>query len=138
VLADRLIDCLEEGCFDALKKKYVETFGFRSQWFSQVTLFLQLRAIVFRIYLSEDHPENPYETYTFSFTYNDSSGAPDILLRVASLARCVEYETKTEIRRATLQLLRTLIVLTQTLQVTISCHTTQLFYFDLNVHWWKI
>ncbi|KAI0373008.1 hypothetical protein BV20DRAFT_938979 [Pilatotrama ljubarskyi] len=48
--ADKLMDYLENGIFDALQKQY-------------------LRSFVFAIYLDDQDPNNIIEAYTFNFTY---------------------------------------------------------------------
>ncbi|KAI0699230.1 HORMA domain-containing protein [Cytidiella melzeri] len=63
--ADKLLDYLENGIFDALQKQY-------------------LRSFIFAIYLDNDDPNNIVEAYTFNFRYYNIPGT-DISVPVMSL-----------------------------------------------------
>ncbi|KZT09612.1 HORMA-domain-containing protein [Laetiporus sulphureus 93-53] len=63
--ADRLLDYLENGIFDALQKQY-------------------LRSCIFAVYLDSQDPNNIVEAYTFSFEYHKISGT-DVVVPVMSL-----------------------------------------------------
>ncbi|KAI0647405.1 HORMA domain-containing protein [Trametes meyenii] len=56
--ADKLLDYLETGIFDALQKQY-------------------LRSFVFAIYLDDQDPNNVVEAYTFNFSYCKVPGSMD-------------------------------------------------------------
>ncbi|KAI0672868.1 HORMA-domain-containing protein [Trametes maxima] len=56
--ADKLLDYLETGIFDALQKQY-------------------LRSFVFAIYLDDQDPNNVIEAYTFNFSYCRVPGSGD-------------------------------------------------------------
>ncbi|KAI8989768.1 HORMA-domain-containing protein [Trametes punicea] len=58
--ADRLLDYLENGIFDALQKQY-------------------LRSFIFAIYLDDQDPNNIIESYTFNFTYCKTSGSENMV-----------------------------------------------------------
>ncbi|XP_076035847.1 uncharacterized protein LOC143021908 isoform X2 [Oratosquilla oratoria] len=100
-----------KGCFDALEKKYLQ----------QMTLGL---------YLDPDAPDVAVETYTFRFSYSrmgeveldmmeanskkDSSGSPQLF----------------EVRRPTIKLLRTIIILSQSLQLL-----PETVYLSMKLHY---
>ncbi|KAI0768437.1 HORMA domain-containing protein [Irpex lacteus] len=63
--ADKLLDYLENGIFDALQKQY-------------------LRSFIFAIYLDNDDPNNIVEAYTFNFRYYTIPGT-DITVPLMSL-----------------------------------------------------
>ncbi|KAJ7264961.1 HORMA domain-containing protein [Mycena haematopus] len=63
--ADRLLNYLEHGIFDALQKQY-------------------LRSFIFAIYLDEKDPNNIVEAYTFNFQYHTIPGT-DTVIPVMSL-----------------------------------------------------
>lgn len=54
--ADRLLDYLEHGIFDAIEKQY-------------------LRSLIFAIYLDDQDPNNIVEAYTFNFKYQSAPGS---------------------------------------------------------------
>ncbi|KAI0748495.1 HORMA domain-containing protein [Daedaleopsis nitida] len=56
--ADRLLDYLENGIFDALSKQY-------------------LRSLIFAIYLDDQDPNNIIEAYTFNFKYCEVPGTTE-------------------------------------------------------------
>ncbi|KAL9715344.1 hypothetical protein Ac2012v2_002008 [Leucoagaricus gongylophorus] len=58
--ADRLLDYLEHGIFDALEKRY-------------------LRSFIFGIYLDSKDPTNIVEAYTFNFRYHRLPGTDSIV-----------------------------------------------------------
>ncbi|KAF9014024.1 HORMA domain-containing protein [Cyathus striatus] len=58
--ADKLLDYLELGIFDALEKQY-------------------LRSFVFAIYLDKQDPNNIIEAYTFNFQYHKISGTETVV-----------------------------------------------------------
>ncbi|KAJ7154281.1 HORMA domain-containing protein [Mycena filopes] len=63
--ADRILNYLEHGIFDALQKQY-------------------LRSFVFAVYLDEKDPNNIVEAYTFNFHYHKLPGT-DIVVPIMSL-----------------------------------------------------
>ncbi|KAI0092965.1 HORMA domain-containing protein [Irpex rosettiformis] len=63
--ADKLMDYLENGIFDALQKQY-------------------LRSFIFAIYLDNDDPNNIVEAYTFNFRYHTIPGT-NVTVPVMSL-----------------------------------------------------
>ena len=84
-----------KGCFDALDKKY-------------------LRMIVLGIYQDPSDSQTAIETYTFRFSYAQK---PDIDIyrndrKIASSSRLSQGD---DVKRATIKLLRSILVLTQTL-----------------------
>ncbi|KAI9446297.1 HORMA domain-containing protein [Lactarius indigo] len=63
--ADKLLDYLENGIFDAIEKQY-------------------LRSFIFAIYLDPEDPNNIIEAYTFNFEYQRIAGT-DIVVPIMSL-----------------------------------------------------
>ncbi|KAH3673645.1 hypothetical protein WICMUC_003548 [Wickerhamomyces mucosus] len=59
IQVDNFLDWIEEGCVDAIKKKY-------------------LKSLTFGIFLDKSMPYDLYEVYTFHFNYADSSISIDI------------------------------------------------------------
>ncbi|XP_072046719.1 uncharacterized protein [Amphiura filiformis] len=83
-----------KGCFDALDKKY-------------------LRALVIGIYVDPDDPETVIESYTFKFSYTNRGPSMNIYRNDKKIAGA---QTEAETKKATIRLLRTIVVLTQTLK----------------------
>lgn len=81
-----------KGCFDALDKKYLKT-------------------LIIGIYVDPNNPETVIESYTFKFSYQND-GSVDIYRNGKKIA---DSFTAEETKKATIKLLRTLIVLTNTL-----------------------
>jgi len=81
-----------KGCFDALEKKY-------------------LKMLVIGIYTNPDEPDTVIESYTFKFNYDHNSGV-DIY---RNNKRISEKFSAAETKKATIRLLRTIVVLTQSL-----------------------
>ncbi|XP_067655644.1 HORMA domain-containing protein 1-like [Haliotis asinina] len=98
-----------KGCFDALDKKY-------------------LRMLVIGIYLDPDNPETVIESYTFKFSYS-AEGGIDIYRNSRKISSAY---TAAETRKATIRLLRTIVVLTQTLKSLPDdvMMTMKLLYYD--------
>lgn len=98
-----------KGCFDALDKKY-------------------LRLIVVGLYLDSSDPTTVVETYTFKFSYSDGEGVT-IFRNSREIASAY---TAAETRKATIKLLRTIVVLTQTLKPLPDdvMMTMKLMYYD--------
>ncbi|XP_046558644.1 HORMA domain-containing protein 1-like [Haliotis rubra] len=98
-----------KGCFDALDKKY-------------------LRMLVIGIYLDPDNPETVIESYTFKFSYS-AEGGIDIYRNSRKISSAY---TAAETRKATIRLLRTIVVLTQTLKSLPDdvMMTMKLVYYD--------
>ncbi|RKO98142.1 hypothetical protein CXG81DRAFT_11092, partial [Caulochytrium protostelioides] len=96
---DRLLDWIELGCHDALQKGY-------------------LRRMVFAIYEDPSKPDEAIECYTFKFSY-PSEGECAIHLTTTSAVvgqrGHAALPTKHAILRSTTEMLRRLLVLTQTL-----------------------
>ncbi|KAH9079578.1 HORMA domain-containing protein [Lactarius deliciosus] len=63
--ADKLLDYLENGIFDAIEKQY-------------------LRSFIFAIYLDPEDPNNIIEAYTFNFEYRRIAGT-DVVVPIMSL-----------------------------------------------------
>ncbi|XP_035827027.1 HORMA domain-containing protein 2 isoform X2 [Aplysia californica] len=98
-----------KGCFDALDKKY-------------------LKSLVIGIYVDPNNPETVIESYTFKFSYQNS-GAVDIYRNDRKISCAYSAD---ETKKATIRLLRTLIVLTNTLTSLPDkvMMTMKLFYYD--------
>jgi len=98
-----------KGCFDALEKKY-------------------LKNMIIGIYDNPNDPETVIESYTFKFSYEED-GSVDIYRNDKKIT-CA-YSTE-ETKKATIKLLRTLIILTNTLPTLPSnvMMTMKLFYYD--------
>ncbi|KAJ3178430.1 HORMA domain-containing protein 1 [Irineochytrium annulatum] len=97
--ADELLDWLEKGCYDALEKRY-------------------LKAMVLGIYMDANAPLDMIESYTFAFSYPskdqfaiDFKGGDG-----GELKESFRVKTKKEIIKATSDMIRRVIVLTQTLK----------------------
>ena len=92
---------LQSGVFDALEKQYLKT-------------------IVLGVYLDADKPNDMVETYTFHISYPNNE--PEISLRTTSRPPTGKPKiTQHEIKKSTTQLMRTLLVLMQTLTVRFRC-----------------
>jgi len=115
--ADTVIDLLEKGAYDALEKQY-------------------LRCLVFGIYLDEDKPDDLVEKWTFNFRYPNSK--PHLAIEHKSNQKAVthllnpEELSKDNIRATTVQMLRTLVSLNQTLNPLPAKRflTYKLYYYD--------
>ena len=85
------------GCFDALEKKY-------------------LRAVLIGVYEDPDDPNTVIEEYSFKFSYGDGEGM-DIYRNGAKIlsANSDGEQTDKEIKKSTIRLLRTIVLLSQTL-----------------------
>ncbi|RKO92018.1 DNA-binding protein, partial [Blyttiomyces helicus] len=111
VEADELMDWLELGCYDALEKQYLKT-------------------MIFGIYLDPENPEQLIEAYTFGFSY-PSKDQWCVTIKSGDKAE-LKLKTRTEIMRATSEMLRRLLILTQTLKPLPenAYITMRLFYYD--------
>ena len=89
--ACRVIQWLR-GCFDALEKKY-------------------LRGVLVGIYDDPEDPDTVIEQYTFKFAYGDGKGIDLYRNGVQIMSAANDKETK----KATIRLLRTIVILSQTL-----------------------
>ena len=112
--ASVLSEWLENGVFDALRKRY-------------------LRSVVFGVYLDPDQESTLIESYTLHVAYG-ADGAHLEVMR-SSDASTVSTEplgSREEIQASTVQLIRTLIALTGTLRPVPSTRwlTMKLFYYD--------
>ncbi|TPX31520.1 hypothetical protein SmJEL517_g05132 [Synchytrium microbalum] len=109
--ADDLIDWLNGGVFDALDKKY-------------------LRTLIFGIYANPDEPEHLLETYTFNFSY-PSEGQTHVSF-VTDGKQPFHFKTKKEIMKATSEMLRRLLTLTQSLGALPDNAniTMKIYYYD--------
>ncbi|KAI5900491.1 uncharacterized protein SCHCODRAFT_02563200 [Schizophyllum commune H4-8] len=65
--ADRLLNYVENGIFDALQKQYLESF-------------------IFGIYLDKDKPNDVVEAYTFNFEYHQVPGT-DVVIPIMATIR---------------------------------------------------
>ncbi|XP_071539577.1 uncharacterized protein [Panulirus ornatus] len=84
-----------KGCFEAIEKQY-------------------LRQMTFAIYGDPKKPEEALETYTYKFFYNDEDGASISELETTSSLK--KSQRKFEVRKSTEKMLRTILLLTQTLR----------------------
>ncbi|KAF8201578.1 HORMA domain-containing protein [Pholiota molesta] len=78
--ADRILNYMEYGIFDALEKRY-------------------LRSFIFGIYLDTKDPTNIVEAYTFNFKYHKVPGS-DIFIPVMSLADMQKKNTEDPLETA--------------------------------------
>ncbi|XP_071831182.1 uncharacterized protein [Apostichopus japonicus] len=99
-----------KGCFDALDKKY-------------------LRALIIGLYIDSDDPDTVIESYTFKFSYTESGPSVDIYRNENKISGAGSAK---ETKKATLRLLRTIIVLTQSLKLLPdeAMMTMKLLYYD--------
>ncbi|XP_060076150.1 uncharacterized protein LOC132555803 [Ylistrum balloti] len=98
-----------KGCFDAVDKKY-------------------LRMLIMGIYLDAEDPDTVIESYTFKFSYKNTAEM-DVYRNEKKIASADSvFETK----KATIRLLRTMVVLTQTLKSLPDdvMLTMKLLYYD--------
>ncbi|XP_031561323.1 HORMA domain-containing protein 1-like [Actinia tenebrosa] len=97
-----------KGSFDALDKKY-------------------LRMIIVGIYVDPENPDSIVESYTFKFTYNKDGMS---IFRNGN--KIASAYTEAETKKATIRLLRTIILLTQTLTSLPdeALMTMKLLYYD--------
>lgn len=98
-----------KGCFDAFDRKY-------------------LRMLMIGLYVDPDNPETVIESYTFKFSYVNDGGI-DIYRNSEKISGA---HTEAETRKATIRLLRTIILLTQTLDSLPDdvMMTMKLLYYD--------
>lgn len=103
-----------KGCFDAMEKKY-------------------LKQLILAIYDDESNPEQILESYSFQFTYepnkmNISVSKGD----QSSHKKICEESVDPEVKQSTVKLLRTLLVMTQSLEnlPNPSFVTIKLLYYD--------
>lgn len=98
-----------KGCFDALDKKY-------------------LRVLILGLYRDPENPETLIESYTFKFSYADETGV-DIYRNNQKISSA---NNASEIKKATIRLLRTIVVLTQTMNAIPedTMLTMKLLYYD--------
>ncbi|KAG0644386.1 hypothetical protein HOY80DRAFT_898478 [Tuber brumale] len=92
--ADQLLDWLETGIFDALRRGY-------------------LKAVQLAIYPDDKHPDTVVESYTFSFTYREKDGGPSISLTVTDMHG--HGVTANDANKNLQLMIRRLIVITQNL-----------------------
>lgn len=100
-----------KGCFDAIEKKY-------------------LRMLIIGIYVDPEDPDTVIESYTFKFSYtSNGEGGIDIYRNDKKISSAY---SATETKKATIRLLRTIVVLTQTLKSLPDdvMMTMKLLYFD--------
>ncbi|XP_041472437.1 HORMA domain-containing protein 1-like [Lytechinus variegatus] len=99
-----------KGAFDALDKRY-------------------LRAMIIGMYTDPSDPNTAIETYTFKFSY--SKHGPDVDI-YRNKEKITGAHTEAQTKRATLQLLRTILVLTQSLKLLPDdvMMTMKLLYYD--------
>ncbi|OWF50585.1 HORMA domain-containing protein 1-like [Mizuhopecten yessoensis] len=98
-----------KGCFDAVDKKY-------------------LRMLIMGIYLDSEDPDTVIESYTFKFSYKNSAEM-DVYRNEKKIA---STDSVLETKKATIRLLRTMVVLTQTLKSLPDdvMLTMKLLYYD--------
>jgi meiosis-specific protein HOP1 len=106
--ADELLTWLETGCFDALSKQYLKT-------------------LTLGIYKDPKNPQELYETYSFSFSYPDNGQ-----YCFSVLVSGKEEHSRVEITKETTQMIRRLLVLTQSMEPLSdnSYLTMKLEYYD--------
>ncbi|CUS11824.1 unnamed protein product [Tuber aestivum] len=92
--ADQLLDWLETGIFDALRRGY-------------------LKAVQLAIYVDDKHPDIVVESYTFSFTYREKDDGPSISLKVTDMHG--NGVTANDANKNLQLMIRRLIVITQNL-----------------------
>ncbi|KAJ3327678.1 hypothetical protein HDU76_011345, partial [Blyttiomyces sp. JEL0837] len=93
--ANELMDWMEKGCYDALEKRYLKT-------------------MIFGVYMDPEHPEDLIESYTFGFSY---PGKNQWCISINdSQKETYKMKNKQEIIKVTRDLLRRVLVLTQTLR----------------------
>ncbi|CAL4062872.1 unnamed protein product [Meganyctiphanes norvegica] len=85
------------GCFDALEKKY-------------------LRQLTLEFFCDDKNPEKAFETYTFSFKYTEDGEVQMDDVSGVAVSECNKFKNKFEVRRPTIKMLRTIILLTNSLQ----------------------
>ncbi|XP_022083801.1 HORMA domain-containing protein 1-like [Acanthaster planci] len=97
-----------KGCFDALDKKY-------------------LRALTIGIYVDPDEPDTVIESYTFKFSYQGEG-----IQIYRNDKKIAGATTEAETKKATTRLLRTIVVLTQSLKSLPDdvIMTMKLLYYD--------
>ncbi|XP_064634240.1 HORMA domain-containing protein 1-like [Lineus longissimus] len=97
-----------KGCFDALDKKF-------------------LRMLIIGIYLDPEDPDTVIESYTFKFSFNNEG--IDIYRNNKKISSA---HSAAETKKATIRLLRTIVVLTQTLKSLPDdvMMTMKLLYYD--------
>lgn len=100
-----------KGCFDALDKKY-------------------LRMIIMALYKDDEKPDTIVESYTFKFSYNADNHESISIYRNGN--KITGAYSAAETRKATIKLLRTIVVLTQTLKPLPDdvMMTMKLLYYD--------
>ncbi|XP_074660592.1 uncharacterized protein LOC141913053, partial [Tubulanus polymorphus] len=99
-----------KGCFDALEKKYLKT-------------------LIIGLYMDPNAPETVIESYTFKFTYGNNSSGIDIYRNDKQITSA---NSAAETKKATIRLLRTIIILTNSLQSLPDdvIMTMKLLYYD--------
>ncbi|KAJ3168231.1 HORMA domain-containing protein 1 [Geranomyces variabilis] len=109
--SDELLNWLEKGCYDALERRYLKT-------------------MIFGIYLDPEEPEKLVEAYTFGFSYpNEDQWCLTI---DANGKESHKLRTRGAVMKATSDMLRRLLILTETLRPLPenACLTMKLFYYD--------
>ncbi|XP_033751902.1 HORMA domain-containing protein 1-like [Pecten maximus] len=98
-----------KGCFDAVDKKY-------------------LRMLIMGIYIDAEDPDTVIESYTFKFSYKNTAEM-DVYRNEKKIASA---DSVLETKKATIRLLRTMVVLTQTLKSLPDdvMLTMKLLYYD--------
>lgn len=113
----------QKGVFEAINKKY-------------------LKAMVFGVYVDENFPTTMTECYNFNVSYPEN-GSVDLSIAESSCSKKAKQQakrnqqslsltSKEDIKKATIQLLRTLISITQTLKPLPDQRslTMKLFYYE--------
>jgi hypothetical protein len=96
------MDWIEFGCFDALKRKY-------------------LKQIVLGVYLDKDRPLELHESYTFDVDYRGENGGMG--LKLTREGEKVAEVAASDVKKSIAMLLRKLIVLVQSLDVSMNIKT---------------
>lgn len=87
-----------------------------------------LRVLILGLYRDPENPETLIESYTFKFSYADETGV-DIYRNNQKISSA---NNASEIKKATIRLLRTIVVLTQTMNAIPedTMLTMKLLYYD--------
>ncbi|KAG7177645.1 HORMA domain-containing protein 2-like 1, partial [Homarus americanus] len=94
-LSSNMVVSWLKGCFEAIEKQY-------------------LRQLTFIIYADPDNPELALETYTFKFQYTMEAGP--IISELEANSEMCKKERKFAVKKSTEKMLRTILLLTQTLK----------------------
>ncbi|GAA98305.1 hypothetical protein E5Q_04989 [Mixia osmundae IAM 14324] len=97
--ADRLLDYLEQGVYDALERSF-------------------LRSLLFAVFLDPEDQQNLVECYTFNFSYASPADGPQMSITRTGLTGegfTFEPETQGNVKKQVQSLIRRLVAMTQSL-----------------------